>query len=266
MSDLSFAPHTQAVLLKTADQITDMLETFDLTDTQPPTLFVDLWLARHNRWDLKFYNTGNQTVYTLIFDLYDESSERTKVRSKPGIKQILESDTITKVTFDVRDLAAIMACDHGIKVQGFVDIQLMELASSFEKDRWKRSSINTFEKCVQDAAREFYWMSQKPWRLELFPALYETYHRRFRENQTDGEFWMAQVRTQTGERVKAATTVGELDPGNDELYNMGPWAWYGRQLRDQRAAWSERIMKRDGLEEVMPEDVYDQDDIWGHAL
>lgn len=203
-------------------------------------------------------------MYTIIYDLLEEpSAEERRDRPKTGLGRILESETITKVTFDVRDLAAIMKCDHGVHVRGFVDIQLMELASSFGKGRWKRSTINSLEKCVEDEAEDFYWMTEKPWRLELFPARWETYYRRFQADKTDGEFWMAQVWSQTAERVRA-TIANELKPEDQQLYNVGPWAWYGNLLREQRAAWWEEMLRRDGLEEVLPVDMYDQDDLWGH--
>jgi hypothetical protein len=164
--------------------------------------------------------------------------EKSNVRSETGVKRILESETITKVTFDVRDLAAILYCDHGIIVNGFVDTQLMELASTFGKTRWKRHAINRLEKCVEDEAENFYWMSLKPWRLELRAALWETYYRRFQADKTEGKFWMAQVRFQTAERVRAVV-ANELKPEDEVLYNMGPSAWYGSLLRDQESGLDE---------------------------
>ncbi|XMA11671.1 hypothetical protein WAI453_004462 [Rhynchosporium graminicola] len=61
----------------------------------------------------------------VLFDTVNES--------EISVKRILEDPAICKVFFDVRNDSAALYHQYGIKLQGIVDIQIMELAARYSR-------------------------------------------------------------------------------------------------------------------------------------
>lgn len=64
------------------------------------------------------------------------------------MKDILESPSILKVFFDVRNDSDALYAHHGIKLNGIRDIQLME--SAVRPTTKSRKFLNSLSRCIED--------------------------------------------------------------------------------------------------------------------
>jgi hypothetical protein len=238
-----------------------MLNNFHDMTPYPPSLFVDK--ESHDRQDrgttistLLLLATSNTTLYRVDLLKLGESafSVKSTIGSGRSLKDFLESDTIFKVTFDIRDLSPVLFSKYKIWLKGFEDIQLMELASCLDKDTWKKY-FTGFEHLVRtELGPELCSKIKDGWteRVESFPALWKIYREKLRASKKIGVFWLVAARNEASKRVKAANT-GRNDPAADN-YNKGPSAWYGGGLDDWKWAWFEDCMQEESSSRVLDPD------------
>lgn len=121
-------------------------------------------------------------VHTLGSDAFTTKSFESEGQT---LKQILESPSIPKVFFDVRNDSDALFAHFNVGLQGVIDLQLMEIAS---RDRSRRRFLSGLAKCIElDAGLAFsersLWIKNKDRGKALFvPELGGSYSMRSRSS------------------------------------------------------------------------------------
>lgn len=92
--------------------------------------------------------SSNHPALTYIVDIHTLGSSAFSTVGKLGksLKDVLESSTIPKVFFDVRNDSDALYCHYGIGLNSVLDIQLMESASR----PGRRAFVSGLAKCIAD--------------------------------------------------------------------------------------------------------------------
>ncbi|CAM1507684.1 Fc.00g073250.m01.CDS01 [Cosmosporella sp. VM-42] len=133
--------------MATLAQLVDTLD--EPPKTMQPSIYIDLEgvnLSRHGTVSImQIYHLPLERTYLIdVFTLGD------KCFSTPGskgrtLKQILESEDILKVFFDVRNDSDALYGNYQIKLAGIQDLQLMELATR----TFSKRCVNGLSKCIE---------------------------------------------------------------------------------------------------------------------
>jgi exonuclease 3'-5' domain-containing protein 1 len=142
-------------LISTATEVSAMLNSLKDLPTTPPNLYIDLEgakLSRHGTISLiTIYVLPTNTVY--IVDIHNLGATAFSTSATPEsvitLKSILESPTIPKVFFDVRNDSDALFAHYAISLQGIHDLQLMELATRTRA----RDYVNGLARCIQRDAK-----------------------------------------------------------------------------------------------------------------
>jgi exonuclease 3'-5' domain-containing protein 1 len=160
-------------LVDTLPALSAVVDSVQGLPTEPPSIYVDLEgvdLSRHGTISiLQLYIQPTEKVY-----LIDVLSLQEKCFSTPGesgltLKDILESNVIPKVFFDVRNDSDALFSHFQIKLAGILDLQLMELAAR----SFPRKLVNGLAKCIErdgpvSAIEKLKWMQAKEKGAKLF--------------------------------------------------------------------------------------------------
>ncbi|RYP88538.1 hypothetical protein DL770_004619 [Monosporascus sp. CRB-9-2] len=161
-------------LVDTCEALSAMIDVLLGLPSNPPSLYVDLEgesLSRHGSISLlQIYASPRDHTY-----LVDIRALRARAFSVPGaggrtLKQILESASIPKVFFDVRNDSDALYGHYGIDLAGVQDLQLMELATRMFAGRRFLSGLS---KCIEKdapltAAERLAWKAAKEKGVRLF--------------------------------------------------------------------------------------------------
>lgn len=93
-------------------------------------------------------HTLGRSVFTTHSTTVGNSGNRFGTTGPRTFKAILESPTIQKVIFDVRDDADALFSHFGISMQGVIDLQLMENASRRGSASGKRL-LHSLRRCIR---------------------------------------------------------------------------------------------------------------------
>lgn len=125
--------------------------------TNPPSLFVDLEginLSRQGSISIiQIYVSSKDCTYLIdvhtlgakAFSTAGSSKSSSAGGSKYTLKEILESDAIPKVFFDVRNDSDALFSHYDIHLGGVQDIQVMEFATRVIRSRY----VNGLAKCIE---------------------------------------------------------------------------------------------------------------------
>lgn len=138
-------------VIDTSAKLVSALDKLATLPARIPSLFVDLEGEKLSR-------TGTLTIITIfvephnhvyIFDvlLLKDAAFSTAGATGNTLKQILESPSIPKVFFDVRNDSDALFHHHKIALQGVQDVQLMELASR-PGTLWQKKYLNGLAICI----------------------------------------------------------------------------------------------------------------------
>jgi len=136
-------------LIDTCTAIADLIDVMAKLPTSPPSLYIDLEgvdLSRRGSISILQVHVSpdNRTYLIDIHTLGDEAFSITGA-SGQTLKGILESDSIPKVFFDVRNDSDALFSHFEISLAGVHDIQLMELATR----TFSRRCVNGLAKCIE---------------------------------------------------------------------------------------------------------------------
>lgn len=130
---LNLGNSSNPIFINTIQDVAKMVDSIQELPTQPPSIYVDLEgvnLCRHGIISiLQLYIHPLQRVYLVDVLTLKDKSFATRGQSGYSLKDILESRAIPKVFFDVRNDSDALYYHFKIKLQGIVDLQLMELAA-----------------------------------------------------------------------------------------------------------------------------------------
>jgi exonuclease 3'-5' domain-containing protein 1 len=283
------------ILVDSEASLIPLLESITSLPTDPPSLYVDLEgisLGRHGSVSiLSFYVSPLKKTYLIDVYSFGAATFNTATDGGTSLKGVLESATIPKVFFDIRNKSDALFNLFQIRVDGIKDLQLMELASRGGSRQFLSDSASCIERDSQiSLATKIQWnlakelvissccglprnrvatsydgvLNERPLRPELvqlyqqhialLPALYKAYNDKLK---LPGEaFWRVVVRGETKDRIKLSQSA-EYD-GNSKNLALG-WDDY---TMDQRIeTWNDEIL----MEAMIGDWVLDKDDNWVEA-
>lgn len=129
-----------------------MIQALDNLPAKPPSLYIDLEgvnLSRHGTISIMQIFVLLEKL-TFLIDVY---TLREKAFSHPApdgttLGAILESSTIPKVFFDVRNDSDALFSHYQIELSGVQDLQVMELATR----KFSKRHVNGLSKCIENDA------------------------------------------------------------------------------------------------------------------
>lgn len=142
--------------------------------TNPPSLYIDLEginLLRHGSISiLQIFVLPHGNTYLIdVFTLKENAFLQPAAVGDQNLKQILESSTIPKVFFDVRNDSDALFSHFKIHLAGVQDIQLMELATRNYSKKYVKGLAKCIEKDAPVSVSEMQsWKMWKEKGLELF--------------------------------------------------------------------------------------------------
>lgn len=237
-----------------------------------PSLYLDLEgvnLGRHGSVSIiSLYVLKKKRIYLIDIHQLGKTAFSTTNSSAISLRTVLESPTISKVIFDIRNDSDALFSHYGISVDGIKDLQLMELATrkhsmtfvaGLAKCVEKDSPISTAAKAewqrTKEAASRLYDPSkggryevfnERPMRPEivqycardvaLLPGLYNVYNLKL--GVPGNAFWQAQVRQATEDRIKLSQSPGY--DGQAKTKARGPWD--EESIERATEQWNEDIL------------------------
>ncbi|KAF6820360.1 hypothetical protein CPLU01_12794 [Colletotrichum plurivorum] len=238
-------------LVDSTESILSLLEIIQTLPASKPSLFLDLEgvsLSRHGSISLiTIFVQPQKHVYLVDIHALQSTAFTTSTRNGTNLKSILESPTIIKVFFDVRNDSDALYSHFGVKLRGIEDVQLMENASRpgarrflvglekcinnhaplspSAKLRWKAAkeaglalfhpskggSYEVFNSRPMDAAVELYCIND----VQYLPQLREVFLPRL------NDAWCKKVKEETEKRV--VESQSELYEPRGENKKFGPW-------------------------------------------
>jgi exonuclease 3'-5' domain-containing protein 1 len=229
-----------------------LIEILQTLPTDIPSIYIDLEgisLSRHGSISLiTMFVQPKDCVYIVDVHALQSAAFTTAVADGTTFKAILESPSIIKVFFDLRNDSDAMHHHFGVRLRGVEDIQLMENAA---RPAGHRRFVNGLERCIdKDAPISFEkrreWKSGKEKGLKLFhpskggsysvfnsrpidvdierycindvrflPQLRDIYWKRL------SAAWRSKVIEETEKRVRLSQSAG-YQPQSEEK-KFGPW-------------------------------------------
>ncbi|KAH8669141.1 ribonuclease H-like domain-containing protein [Xylariales sp. PMI_506] len=248
-------PALPYILADTTSAIVDMVKVIQSGTASGQSLFLDLEgvnLCRYGTISIVtiFIEAVNR-VYLVDVHALGTMAFNTATDEATSLKTILESPSITKVFFDVRNDSDAMHHHFGICLAGAEDVQLMELAS---RPVGNKRFLSGLEKCIDRYASLSYtdkrkWSATKDNGLRLFHpsrgGTYEVFNTRPMDPDValyciNDVLYLPQLRTALWNRVSAAWRVKveeetlkrvmisqspSYQPQSDDK-KFGPWKGY----------------------------------------
>jgi len=250
-SNLDETPPTG--LVDTCTAMADLIDAMANLPTSPPSLYMDLegvYLSRHGSISiLQVHVSPDNRTYLIDIHTLGDKAFSTTGASGQTLKGILESDSIPKVFFDVRNDSDALFSHFRISLAGVHDIQLMELATR----TYSKRCINGLTKCIEKdisltVSERGAWKETKEKGLDLFApergGSYEVFNARPLSEDVmlyciqDVHFmpklwrhynskmtvrWAAKVQQATRERVALSQTA--TFNGKGKHMALGPLGW-----------------------------------------
>ncbi|KAL6862109.1 hypothetical protein J3F83DRAFT_767728 [Trichoderma novae-zelandiae] len=122
--------------------------------TEPPSIYVAITGVIHRKaWCsmsvLRLYIHPTQEIYMMDAQVLDDECFSTPGKGGKTLRDILESFSIPKVFFDVRDHSHVLFRRFEISLQFVLDLQLMELATCYNASR---RLVKNWKTCVEKDA------------------------------------------------------------------------------------------------------------------
>ncbi|KAJ9661322.1 hypothetical protein H2198_002065 [Neophaeococcomyces mojaviensis] len=261
-------------VIDTAAALLILLNGISNLPTKPPSLYLDLKGIRLGRNGsisiLTLHVRPTQKNYLIDIHILGEVAFTTTNGRGVSLRSILESPTIPKVVFDIRNDSDALFSHYNIQVDGIKDLQLMELATrnssrdllaglarcierefptSFAaKDHWRRTKeagIRLYHPAKGGRYEVFNDRPMSPAIKEyctgdaaMLPYLYDLYNVRLHPPRGGGAFWRIQVREETKKRISRSRHPNYDGYSRTKIY--GPWDQWN--LEDAKDAWNAEIM------------------------
>ncbi|KAM0482388.1 hypothetical protein ACHAPX_002905 [Trichoderma viride] len=139
-------------LIDTITNVAKMIDSMTELPIEPPSIYIDLEGVNLCRYGiisiLQIYVHPLERVYLIDVLTLKDKSFTTRGKSGHSLKDILESTTIPKVFFDVRNDSDALHHHFQIKLAGILDLQLMELAARSYDGKY----VSGLAKCIKKDA------------------------------------------------------------------------------------------------------------------
>ena len=199
---------------------------------EPPSLYIDLEGINLGRLGsvsiVTFYVLPSKKSYIVDVHVLQESAFSTANEAGMSLKGVLESATIPKVIFDVRNDSDALYKHFNISLDGMIDLQLMELAT---RD-YSRAYVVGLAKCIErdtklSGTEKIDWKNVKHRGHRLF------------DPREGGRYEVFNDRPLSDEMLKYCVQDVSLLPQLWEVYNAKlelPWnaQWKGRVAEETK--------------------------------
>lgn len=148
--------NTTTTVVDASDQIASLVDchAIGLEKSTPPNMYIDLEgvkLGRHGSISILTLLIGDESQTRNVY-LIDVHTLGGLVFTHHGVKSItlkdiLQSPTIPKVFFDVRNDSNALFSHFGVTLQGVIDLQLMESAN--RHNTYARQFVSGLAKCIE---------------------------------------------------------------------------------------------------------------------
>src|SRR6266566_5510940 len=139
-------------LVDTPEAISALMDILYGQPTNPPSLYIDLegvYLSRHGTISiLQVFVRPKSRAYLVDIRTLRDKAFSTCGTNGHTFRGILESNTIPKVFFDVRNDSDALYSHFQIRLAGIQDLQLMELATR----TFARRHVKGLARCIEDDA------------------------------------------------------------------------------------------------------------------
>lgn len=121
------------VLVDSSTSVVSLLNDLENQPTSPPSLYLDIEgikLSRHGSISIiQLFHLPQNSVFLIDIFILREAAFDTANSSGTTLRSILESPTIPKVFFDVRNDSDALFAHFNVSLQNVHDIQLLEVAT-----------------------------------------------------------------------------------------------------------------------------------------
>lgn len=223
----------------------------------PPSLYIDLEGIKLSRYGsisiVTLYVLPTATVYLIDTHVLGIAAFFTKGKAQQSLQDILESEKVPKVFFDVRNDSDALHCYFQVKLAGIIDLQLLELATRGGSMRF----LHGLAKCISKDAdlapqQDSEWQACKSAGRALFApergGTYEVFNDRpLKKEIADycaqdvtalpklwkvysaklpqlGPHWPGLIETTTRKRITDSQSASYVPEGKHK--SLGPWGDY----------------------------------------
>lgn len=265
-----------------------LLDTLNHLPTDPPSLFFDIEgvkLGRHGSMSLvSLYVAPQSTTYIIDVHILRAHAFHATDDTGNSLKALLENADIPKVFFDIRNDSDALYSLYGIRVNGVIDIQLLELAtrkssrdyvaglakciekdstaSAATKKRWHRIKDSVGRLYDPQRGGRYEVFNQRPLKpeilqyckqdVELLPTLWDAYSSTLRK-PSNGP-WRSLIREATQDRIKLSQSADYDGQATSKVY--GPWDT--EMIEREIDNWNDDVM----MWGVNAGDTLDENDYW----
>jgi exonuclease 3'-5' domain-containing protein 1 len=278
------------MIISTISDLISLLDSLENLPIDPPSLYVDLegvQLGRHGSVSLvSLHVLPLRRTYIIDVHILGKLAFTTKVSGGRSLKCILESHTIPKVVFDIRNDSDALYSHFEVRVNGIIDIQLLELtlrnypkdfvaglAKCVEKDlvlseankqKWRHVKERGSQLYDPNKGGSYEVFDERPLHpeivqycvqdVELLPELWAIYGAKLR-SPSNG-FWRSMVREATKRRIKDSQHPGYNGQAKSKV--CGPWD--SHNIHDATEDWNDDVTMW-GMNAGM---FLDEDDCWSN--
>ena len=267
MANLSAQSHT--IFLDIEADLQPLLDSIISLPVNPPSLYLGLEEIGQDHDGshsiLSLHIAPNKKTYLIDIHSFGTVAFSTTDCSGTSLRTILESSTIPKVVFDLRNISRTLFGLFRISVDGIKDLQLMELAYRTGSREFVSSLANCVEKerstsAVENGERHKVFTKRSlksdiaeycKQNVVLLPALFDVYNTKLR--LPEGTFWRIRVRNTTRDRIKLSQSSGY-----DEKLQFNVLGWNDQAIEEEIESWNDDIM----MEALAGENILNENDEW----
>ncbi|KAI7975485.1 hypothetical protein EIK77_003326 [Talaromyces pinophilus] len=248
-------PQTGTTLISSTSSLLLLLDTLVNLPVDPPSLYFDLEGTRLGRLGslslLVLHVAPRLTTYIIDVHSIGRDTFTTENSNGNSLRAVLQSPTIPKVFFDVRNDSDALYSHYNISVNAIIDVQLLELAtrndsmdfvaglakcikkdstaSAAVKSSWQRTKETVTRLYDPYKGGNFDVFNERPLKpeiiryckqdVELLPSLWEVYSSKLR--RPDMACWRQMVKQETQERIKLSQSKNYDGQAKSKV--CGPW-------------------------------------------
>jgi exonuclease 3'-5' domain-containing protein 1 len=285
------SPRSVTVFISSTTSLILLLDSLVNLPVDPPSLYFDLEGARLGRLGslslLVLYVAPQRTTY--IIDVHSLGADTFTTENSDGnsLRAVLQSPTLPKVFFDIRNDSDALYSHYNISVNAIIDIQLLELAtrdhsmayvaglakcikrdstaSAAVKLSWQRTKETVSRLYDPYKGGNFDVFNERPLKpeilrycnqdVELLPSLWQVYSSKLR--LPDMACWRQMVREAAKERIQLSQSKNYDGQAKSKVY--GPWDPIN--IEESIENWNHDVM----IWSVKAHMVLDEDDHWVYS-
>lgn len=240
------------VLVDSPSSLVSLLNDLEDQPTSPPSFYLDIEgirLSRHGSISIiQLFHLPHDSIFLIDVYILREAAFDTANQSGTTLRSILESPTIPKVFFDVRNDADALYAHFKVSLQNVHDVQLLEVATrSRSKDRvsglgscikygaglsveaqrkWKATKERGMALFSEEDGGSYEVFNVRPMLQDIIdycvqdtvhlPTLWRVYSRKVSKH------WLQKVQEETRYRVLMSQTDSYEPTGGHKVWS--PWA------------------------------------------